>query len=337
VRELGAHGAGPYYGLLPLEPPPPWDAESSPDPARPFPCRAATARDATLPAGAHLLDGTVVLADNGCGGRSLLVLRGPHAGEVWSDWTSERGTVAPEAADLLAWYARWLDRALLEWLEGAAPAIALDGPSDPAELEALALGFELIEPWSRQHPRLLRTLGYLHLRERRWRDAEAAFAAAAAADDAEPDARLALDRARLALVRGDPERALDLARLALDLEGVWHATRDELRDVLERAFGATGRAEEALAVLDDRAADSHFSLAPHHRLARERLARNDVGAAGAALERAAQMAHILGRPQPLEARVAAAFEPIIAELRAGGRTLDADALEARAALILDAN
>jgi len=337
VQELGAHGAGPYYGLLPPEPPPASWGARAPDPARPFPCSAETPHDVPAPAGAHLLDGTVVLADNGCGGRSLLVVRGPRAGEVWSDWTRERGAVAPEAPGLLAWYEAWLDRALLEWLEAAAPAIALDGPSDPAELEAIALGFELVEPWSTRHPRLMRTLGYLHLRERRWGDAEAAFAAAAGAGDQEPDARHALDRARLALVRDDPEHAITLARRGLDFEGLWHATRDELRDVLERAFAATGRADDALAVLDQRAADSHASLALHHRLARERLARSDVGGAGAALERAAQMAHILGGPQPLEARVSATFEPIIAELRAAGRALDAEALIARTTLILEAN
>jgi len=42
-------------------------------------------------------------------------------------------------------------------------------------------------------------------------------------------------------------------------------------------------------------------------------------------------------PLPFEARVAAAFEPIIAELHAAGRDLDAEALAARSALILDAS
>jgi hypothetical protein len=348
VQELGAHGAGPCYGLLPPAPPappppppPPHAAGDGPgrwpDPTRSFPCVAETAHDARVPPGAHLLDGTIALTDNGCGGRSLLVLHGPRAGEVWIDWTRERGSVAPEARDLLTWYRRWLDRALLEWLQGAAPQLALDGPSDPAELEAIALGFELVEQVASPPPRLRRTLGYLHLRERRWADADAAFTAAAAASEAEPGPRLALDRARIAVVRGDPEHAITIARRALGLEGTWHATRDELRDVLERAFAALDRPDEAIAVLDDRAADSPYSLAPHHRLARERLARNDVGAAGAALERATRMALVLGEPQPFEARVAAAFDPIIAELLAAGRSLDAEALVALSTLILDAN
>jgi hypothetical protein len=340
VRELGAHGAGPCHGLLPPAPPlveRRSGAGSAPNPARPFLCDGETPHDAPVPAGAHLLDGTIALADDGCGGRALLVVRGPRAGEVWSDWTSGGGVVAPEAAGLFAWYARWLDRALLEWLEGAAPALALEGPSDPAELEAAALGFELVDRWSAGAPRLLRTLGYLHLREQRWTDADAAFRAAAAGGDEEPAARLALDRARLALVRGDPEHAITVARRGLAEPGVWHQTRDLLRDVLERAFAATDRADEALAILDQRAADSGGSLALHHRLARERLAQGDVGGAGAALERASQMANILGGPQPLEARVAASFDPIVAELRGAGRAKDAEALIALSTLILEAN
>ncbi len=337
VQALGAYGAGPYYGLVPPEPPILPGGDGGPDPARPFLGGARTAHDAPPPGGAHLLDGTVALADNGCGGRSLLVLRGPHAGEIWIDWTPERGGVVREARSLLEWYQQWLDLALLEWLEVAAPGIALDGPSDPAELEAVATGFELVERWARRHPRLLRTLGYLHLRERRWTDADAAFAAAAAAGDEEPASRVVLDRARLAVVRGDPEHAIALVRRGLAAPGVWHATRDELRDVLERALAAVGRADEALAILDERAADSQFSLALHHRLARERLARGDVDGAGIALERAARMVNILGEPQPLEARMSACFEPIIAELRAAGRTRAASVLGARATLILEAN
>ncbi|HSJ99709.1 MAG TPA: SMI1/KNR4 family protein [Kofleriaceae bacterium] len=337
VQTLGAYGAGPYYGLVPPEPPILLGGDGGPDPARPFLGGAETAHDAPPPGGAHLLDGTVALADNGCGGRSLLVLRGPHAGEIWIDWTPERGGVVREARSLLEWYQQWLDLALLEWLEVAAPGIALDGPSDPAELEAVATGFELVERWARRHPRLLRTLGYLHLRERRWADADAAFAAAAAAGDEEPASRFVLDRARLAIVRGDPEHAIALVRRGLAAPGVWHATRDELRDVLERALAAVGRADEALAILDERAADSQFSLALHHRLVRERLARGDHDGAGAALERAARMVNILGEPQQLEARVSACFEPIIAELRAAGRTRAIDVLVARATLILEAN
>jgi hypothetical protein len=338
ICTFGVRCAGPYYGLE--EPAVPQDPQHAlqPDPARPFRCEAATAFDAELPAGSSPLDGTVVLADQGCGGRSVLVVRGARAGEVWSDWTAEQGTLSPEARSVTGWYQQWIERALLDWAERTAPRIALEGPHHANELEAIALVFELVERAVTEKPQLLRTLGYLHLREERWTDAEGAFRTASKVPAAEePDARLSLDRARIALKRARLDDAIAAVRLGLASQPLWHSTRDELRDTLERAFLAAGRIEEALAVLDQRAQDQTFSLALHHRLARERLARNDVGKAGAVLERAARMGNILGQPKSIEQRVPASFDPIIAELVAAGRTVDAEALAARATLILDAN
>ena len=334
IRAFGVCCAGPYYGLE--EPRVPEDPQHAlqPDPQRVFPCDEPARFDRKLADGNHVLDGTLLLADQGCGGRSLLVLRGPHAGEVWSDWTAEQGTIAPEAKSIFAWYEQWIDRALLDWIERAAPRIAIDGAAHAQELEAVALAYEIVE----RHPQYPRTLGYLHLREERWDDALARFEAAAALPEAEePDARLALDRARVALKRGNFEDAIASVRLGLTGNKLWYSTRDELRDVLERAFIGAGRKDDALAVLDLRAQERSFSLDLHHRLARERLARNDVGNAGAALERAARMVNILGLPKTLEERVPASFDPIIEELRAAGRKVDADALAARATLILEAN
>jgi tetratricopeptide (TPR) repeat protein len=335
VRTFAAHGAGPHYGLL--EPRPPAEPHDGvlPAPAREFRCDHATARDAPCPPGAHLLDGTVVLADQGRGRRSLLVVVGPRAGEVWSDWTRDGQGIAPEAPSLLIWYEQWIERALLEWCARAAPRIALDGPSSPAELEAIGVSFELVER-AGDHPATLRTLGYLHLRERRFADAEVAFARAAQASERARSYH-ALDSARVALVRGDAGAATEHARLGLAGDGASPATRDELYDALEHALVAAGERDDALEVLDQRAAERDGSFDLHHRLARERLARNDVGGAGAALERAARMANILGQPASVEDRVPASFDPIIGELRAAGRHVDADALAARATMILDAN
>jgi hypothetical protein len=338
VRAFGVRSAGPYYGLV--EPVAPEDPQhpQKPDPARTFRCDAATPYDAKLPEGASPLDGTIVLAQQGCGGRSVLVVRGPRAGEVWSDWTPEQGTIAPEAKTVFAWYEQWIDRALLDWIERSAPRIAIDGAASSYELEAVALAFELVERAAVTQPQYLRTLGYLHLREERWPDADAKFAAAAKVPDAEErEPRLALDRGRLALKRGRADDAIASVRLGLASPNIWYSTRDELRDTLERAFLLAGRTEEALAVLDQRAQERSFSLDLHHRLARERLARNDVGKAGAVLERASRMDGILGAPKPIEVRVPASFDPIIEELRAAGRSVDAEALAARATLILDAN
>jgi tetratricopeptide (TPR) repeat protein len=229
------------------------------------------------------------------------------------------------------------DLALLEWAERAAPRIALDGPEDPAELEAVSEVFELVERTSPGNPAILRTLGYLHLRERRWDDARAAFEAAAAAGGDEPAARRHLDRARLELTRGAYDEAIHHAELGLACEELWYSTRDDLRDTLERALGAAGRANDALAVLDQRAADCGFSFELHHRLARERIARGDVAGAGAVLERAAAMPGILGTSSTSEQRLSASFEPIIAELDGGRRPAEARELETLLQRIRDAN
>jgi hypothetical protein len=335
ISELGAHGAGPYYGLL-APTVPEADDGIAPDPARAFHCETETGYQARRDR-EHILDGTVVLAEQGCGGRSLLVIRGPRRGEVWSDWTREQGTVSPEAPNVLVWYEDWLDRAMLEWVEEAAPRIALDGPEDPAELEAIASVFELVERSAPDHQNLLRTLGYLHLREGRWDDASAAFDAATTTGGKEPDARRHLDRARMYLVQDWRDDAILEAERGLVAPGLWHSTRDELRDVLERALGAAGRREEALAVLDARARDSHFSFTLHHRLARERIARGDVGGAGAVLERAASMPNILGTESTQADRLAASFEPIIAELRAAKRDHEVRVLIALVERITTAN
>ncbi len=338
VRTLGASGAGPYYGLeqpaVPTDPMHP----VQPDPTRAFRCASATSFDATMPDSSCVLDGTLYISEQGCGGRSLLVIRGDRAGEVWSDWTSEQGSVELEAKNFIAWYESWIERALLDWIERVAVRIAMDGAASSDELEAVAISFELVARAITTQPPLLRTLGYLHLREDRWADAEAMFVAASTSSDADqPEARLALDRARLSIKRGRPDDAIACVRLGLTAARIGYGTRDELRDTLERAFVAVGRKDEALAVLDQRAAERLFSLDLHHRLARERLARNDLANAGAVLERASRMENILGVPGDIEERVPASFDPIIAELRAAGRNVDADALAARATLILEAN
>jgi hypothetical protein len=303
--QLGASGAGPYYGLVPPH------AEPHPE-----------------------LGAAVVLCEQGCGGRSLLAL---PSGAVWSDWTREGGTLEPEAPDVLTWYEQWLDRALIEWAERAAPRLAIDGPEDPAELEAVMEAFEPLLRAAPGNPQLQRTLGYLHLREKRFADAAAAFDEAAKAGGDEPDARRYLDHARLALVRGTYDGAIERAEKGLACEGLWYSTRDELRDVLERALGAAGRADEALAVLDGRAAECFFSFSLHHRLARERLARGDVAGAGAALERAAAMPNILGPGASSDERLAASFEPIIRELEGARRPAEAELLAALADRIRNAN
>lgn len=229
------------------------------------------------------------------------------------------------------------DQALLEWVERAAPRIAVDGPEDPSELEAVSEVFELVARTAPGNPARMRTLGYLHLRERRYGDASAAFEAAAAGGGAEAIARRHLDRARLELTRDARDEAIMHAERGLATAAISYETQDELRDVLERALSAAGRSIEALAVLDLRAAESASCLALHHRLAREKLARGDVSGAGAVLERAAALPEVLGTRSTFDDRLAASFEPIVAELHAARRDQEARQLTALVERIRSAN
>jgi hypothetical protein len=310
LRRLGASGAGPYYGLLPAS------------------------RDA---------GDDVILADQGCGMSSLLVITGMHSGEVWIDF----GDGSPrqrEAASFLAWYEAWIDRALVEWAERAAPRLALDGPSMPEELEAASFAIDILGIVKNPTASEACTLGYLHLRERRYGDADAAFVRASRAPNphsemlpSERDARLYRDRANIAYVQDNFDLAIEHARGGLAIDNIWFSTCDELREILERALHGAGRADEALQILERRAEEAFFDFALHHRLATEHIARGNVKAAIAALERAANMPNIGGPTATPETRVRDAFGPIVVALRTGGRLREADALTQRADLLLNAN
>lgn len=309
LRELGSSGAGPHYGLRPLN---------------------------------ERVRNQVVAADQGCGISSMLVLEGRHRGEVWID--TGDGPQLVEAPDFVTWYEAWIDRALIEWAERNAPRLAIDGPEKPAELEGAMLAFEILSAIERPTPSQATALGYLHLRERRYADADAAFVRASKAPDpvsdllpSERQARLHRDRANVAYVQDDPATAIEEARAGLAINSIWFSTADELREVLERALHASGDADEALRVLEERAAQAYFDFALHHRLATEHLARNDIPAAIAALERAANMPNIGGPTATPETRVRDAFGPIVVALRTGGRYREADALTQRADLLLNAN
>lgn len=371
LLHVGSSGAGPYYGLLRLGELPA-DAEledesldeeladEADDDEGPHAWYAAAIDDDETDDDdgddEHELDdddhegdvarvslaGTLALADQGCGMTSLLYVDGPHRGQVWAD-TSGRGHLVAESPSFLAWYESWVERALVEWAERAAPRIALEGPDAPEELEALSIVFDILARRTRPSADDLTTLGYLHLRERRFGDADAAFLAASTGastsdlSETERAARLHRDRARLEHVRGNHLRAVDLANTGLHLGHIWYSTTEELRGILEDALHAAGRVDDALAILDQRASECYFDFGLHHRLASERLARGDVHGASAALERAAHMTNIAGPGASFEDRVARSFGPIIESLRAGGRLRDADALQNRVELLLHAN
>ncbi|WDZ82227.1 hypothetical protein [Micromonospora cathayae] len=112
-------GAGPYYGLHPLDE---WDGclLGHPDPgalARPFPVEPGrTYRDWLSEVAPGDDDepylGTLALGDHGCGYLSLLVVSGPTRGRVTDNCPGPQGPTFTGDADFLSWYERWLDAVL---------------------------------------------------------------------------------------------------------------------------------------------------------------------------------------------------------------------------------
>lgn len=165
-------------------------------PSLPFPLTGPSEAE-----GIDLGHGTWDLGDLGCATRSLLVLDGPFAGEVWiddranecgvmpfRDWARDFvGGPLPSDSGFLAWYGDWLDRALEEARPGGAPRLP---------------------PWAAPDP----------LADLRRRREERAAAARAAAERAE---RHAAREARRDGQRGDlrERSAATIARHALRKDG----------------------------------------------------------------------------------------------------------------------
>jgi hypothetical protein len=117
VREVGDGPAGPGHGLMPLAAPRPeageewaadgeWEEDRLPGRlAGPFPLTEPLPGRIGAPAG--LTAGTLMLAEQGCGIFTRLVLNGPHTGEIWQldpDW----GGFVPVSPCFTAWYTGWL-------------------------------------------------------------------------------------------------------------------------------------------------------------------------------------------------------------------------------------
>lgn len=151
LTALGDGGAGPYHGLFPLDHPQQLAlAEGSFDPRAP---------------GRALYRGVVGLGHLGCGQLALLIVGGPHRGQVWLDARASGGGVVPVAANVETYVAAWLrgasenqlpppacppgacplPRALSTYLaaierDRALPAGSLDGEPLTAALGALSPG-----------------------------------------------------------------------------------------------------------------------------------------------------------------------------------------------------
>ncbi|MEZ4367474.1 MAG: SMI1/KNR4 family protein [Kofleriaceae bacterium] len=101
VAEVGDGGAGPGYGLVPLDHPRQ---------------QALLAGPCPLPTVAARVDGNpwrgvVALAHLGCGQLALLVVDGPARGTVWIDARAVGAGVVPAADGFAAFFLDWLERA----------------------------------------------------------------------------------------------------------------------------------------------------------------------------------------------------------------------------------
>lgn len=315
LREVTNGGAGPYYGLSPVEPlvrdtlpshhVAAYDSDGNklaeagtgprevPDAtsslARPFPLAGEwSPDDGPLPvdAGASPYDGCVHLAEQGCGYFDFLVVRGPAAGQVWSDYTAGHGSITRSHDDFLDWYEQWLDRAQIEWLERNAIGMALWAPRNyPGIEEAVALLEAALDhkpTWATGW----RTLGYVRLNREQLDEAAEAFERAGEHGTDEPVPRLELDRARVARFRGDTEAALAAVDRGLAEQRIWASTADELRKERLGALDHLGRADDALVALRDMVDNVYFHREYHFELAFRTLSRDEADEAWAVLDRA---------------------------------------------------
>ncbi|WP_203818068.1 SMI1/KNR4 family protein [Paractinoplanes ferrugineus] len=112
-------GAGPYYGLHPLQD---WATSlwGMPEPhmlATPFPAEPGRVYSDWLSEVAPGDDdepyrGTLALSDQGCGFLSVLVVSGPARGRITDNNDTPAGPAFTDDADFLTWYERWLDAVL---------------------------------------------------------------------------------------------------------------------------------------------------------------------------------------------------------------------------------
>ncbi len=140
LTELGNGGAGPCYGVLPLDLDRPLTG--------PFPHTEAFERaDDDL---GTALPGVIVLADQGCGSEILLVIDGPAAGQVWWESWEQGVTPALDAKQQRVTFDRW-------WLDDMRGVLA--------RFEAVAALMAMGTPHAEIHAQLDRHILQLHIDE----------------------------------------------------------------------------------------------------------------------------------------------------------------------------
>lgn len=297
LAEHGASGAGPYYGLATFDAQDAWRAahreqEVSADPTRPF---VRTGETFPAPGAAWALDGALLLAEQGCGHQSLLVVTGAARGEVWTGYDFGMGGLTPEAADFASWYRQWLDDMLHAWASGALLSLAEKKHTTELERRAIDAARPLIEARARIADRgphvpgaALRALGHLRLYEGASAAADEAFARAAAIMLHDQDAQHRLDRARVRRLEGRHGEALEEATAGLATGTPHHGLRHGLHTERELALLGLGRDGEAIEAMERRAEGDRSYRELHERLARAHVQRGQVDAAHHALRRAVE-------------------------------------------------
>jgi tetratricopeptide (TPR) repeat protein len=109
VTRVGARGAGPGYGLLPLDVPAQLALLAGEFPyRRPLRPTRRKLEAEELEAVEKPLGGVVALAHHGCDYLSFLVVRGPRAGSVWIDLRAAGLGLVPTHDSFSDWYRDWL-------------------------------------------------------------------------------------------------------------------------------------------------------------------------------------------------------------------------------------
>ena len=120
LLKIGNGGIGPYYGLYSLsqslsEDDGDWIREflTSPFPLTALfnPCEVDDPATQDDPYDRNLC-GSIVLSHHGCGYYDRLVITGPQAGQVWSDFQAADQGIVPLHCDFYEWYDEWLNDSL---------------------------------------------------------------------------------------------------------------------------------------------------------------------------------------------------------------------------------
>ncbi len=238
ITRVANGGAGPVYGLAPLEP---WQPEDfgdggrPADPSMPFMLDQAWSpydedgneNPPPGPDDANPYDGCVFLAEIGCGYFYFLVVNGERAGQVWADYTAGDGELCQVFDSFRGWYDSWLDAELAEQLLLQVHSAFAEGVDWQADDDVLAWRqiFERRVEQSGENPRALENLAYLRIYERR--DAEAA-ALIERLTDAHPESE-ALDDLRYLMHRKDIDAASAADTTTDDLSQYADSAVDEVR------------------------------------------------------------------------------------------------------------